>query len=125
MVAGAGNCPLEAFVAVANLMEWKHGCDVFAVMDAADDIVRPLQLTPKIVGRDRPAMPSKVVLVGVVTSIEIEAKHLGKIGNVQLVFEAKTNGDALMPWADALAASPGFSPPVRSWPPRGTAPCSR
>ncbi|MBV6763122.1 4-hydroxy-2-oxovalerate aldolase, partial [Rhodococcus opacus] len=28
--AGAGNCPIEAFIAVANLHDWEHGSDLFA-----------------------------------------------------------------------------------------------
>lgn len=50
--AGAGNTPIEPFVAVAHLHGWEVAADLFALQNAADDLVRPLHDRPLQVDRE-------------------------------------------------------------------------
>src|SRR3546814_9689680 len=52
MGAGAGNTPMEVFVAVANRMGIETGVDVFKISDVAEDLVTPILDFPVRIDRN-------------------------------------------------------------------------
>ena len=50
--AGAGNTPLEVFVAVLHRMGVEHGVDLYKIMDVAEDLIVPMMDQPVRIDRD-------------------------------------------------------------------------
>lgn len=72
--AGAGNTPMEVFVAVAERMGATTGTDLFRLMDIAEDIIVPMMDQPVRVDRDSLTLG----YAGVYSTFLLHAKKAGE-----------------------------------------------
>ena len=78
MGAGAGNCALECLIAVMNKMGLNKDIDLYPLIDAADKLVRPIQIRP--VQTDGNAL--LLGYAGVYSSFLLHTERASKLYNV-------------------------------------------
>jgi 4-hydroxy-2-oxovalerate/4-hydroxy-2-oxohexanoate aldolase len=72
--AGAGNTPLEVFVAVLQRMGVETGVDLYKIMDVAEDLVTPIMDQPIRIDRDSLCLG----YAGTYSTFMLHAKRVGK-----------------------------------------------
>jgi 4-hydroxy 2-oxovalerate aldolase len=89
--AGAGNCPTEVFVAVCDRMGLETGVDTMAMVDVAEEIVRPAMNRPQMVDRAALILGYAGVYGSFMLHSERAAKRYG-VSQAQILIELGKRG---------------------------------